>query len=199
MGSQRLLSVISPFWQGDTGSAQMQTGSEPGCTDTGDPLSQPGKGSRWTARLLCLKLREIRKNLGWHPQRQSNSAGLECAEMQAKYESGKTHEEGNCVRINQLSVGDSACKMIHCTPFSSQAGWFWTLRLKPPKPWSVFLLPSIHPCSKSQRHLGPSHSFHLVPFFHKYYWVSILCQRGKNSNLKLLTGKENIKRQVYRK
>lgn len=31
MGSQRLLSVISPFWQGDTGSAQMQTGSEPGC------------------------------------------------------------------------------------------------------------------------------------------------------------------------
>ena len=38
--------VISPFWQGDTGSAQMQTGFEPGCTDTGDPLSQAGKRSR---------------------------------------------------------------------------------------------------------------------------------------------------------
>jgi len=45
MGSHRLSSV-SPFWQGDTGSAQTQTGSGPGSTDADTPLSQAGKHSR---------------------------------------------------------------------------------------------------------------------------------------------------------
>ena len=73
MGSHALLSV-SPFWQGDIGSAQTQTGSGPGSTDADTPLSQAGKHARWTNWLLCLKLWVIGKNLVWHPQTQSNQS-----------------------------------------------------------------------------------------------------------------------------
>ena len=44
----------------------------------------------------------------------------------------------------------------------------WILKSEGQNPDPVYLPPSTHPRSKSQSHLGPSHPFHLVKFYHKY-------------------------------
>lgn len=174
MGSCGLLSshdcwsVISPFCQGNTGSAQMQTGSEPGCTDAGDPLSQAGKRSRWTTSLLCLQLLRDKEESWVVPSKTKWFCRFRMWRNPGKIRKWQNTRKGACMRIKINSLlAILLAKWV--TAFLSLFLFLgWILKSKGQNPDPVYLPPSTHPCSKSQSHLGPSHPFHLVKFYHKY-------------------------------